>query len=322
MQETWGIQLSNQRDHGGRIDSAVARFGGKRADWIDLSTGINPVPYPFRSVSSDAWTALPDLHAHKQLVSAARRFWQVPQEAAIFPVPGASAAIAHIPRLAETGSVHIPGPTYNEHAAAFSAQGWSVTESDASTANAQVIVHPNNPTGYLWAAQDLAAPLRIIDESFCDVTPAHSLVALATQPGTLILKSFGKFWGLAGLRLGFVIGDPELVAKLADILGPWPVSGIALDLGAQALEDEEWAETTRNRLTHDARRLDQVVAQANATLIGGTTLFRLYRVEDAAALQTRLAQHHIWSRTFPYASDWIRLGLPPEDGWHRVENAL
>lgn len=317
----WNFWLSNQRDHGGGIDSAAARHGGARADWIDLSTGINPIPYPVGTLSDMAWSALPDLHAQTALIDAARRFWDIPEGASVLPVPGASAAIAHIPRLMTADVAYIPIPTYNEHAAAFCADGWAVV-TEVQAAQAQVIVHPNNPTGQLWSAQDLTAPLRVIDESFCDVTPAHSLIAQACDPGTLVLKSFGKFWGLAGLRLGFVIGDPTLVAKLAEMLGPWPVSGVALEVGARALNDTAWAETARHRLTHDARRLDDMMTAADATLIGGTTLFRLYRVEDAHAWQDRLARHHIWSRVFPYAPDWIRLGLPSEQGWDRLAQAL
>ena len=137
------------RDHGGGLDLAVLQFGGTRDAWIDLSTGINPHPFPFTSVPTDAWTALPDKAAQNALIDAARAFWSVPAEAAILAVPGASAVIAQIPRLRAPGTVRIVGPTYNEHAAAFAAQDWTVTE-DNQPADAQVVVHPNNPTGQCW----------------------------------------------------------------------------------------------------------------------------------------------------------------------------
>lgn len=312
--------MTRRRDHGGGLDAAVADFGGTRANWVDLSTGINPVPYPVPSVSQDAWQALPDQASTDALVTAARAFWKVPETAAILAAPGASALIAHMPRLGRSASVCIAAPTYNEHAASFAAQGWRV-ETDGHRA-AQVVVNPNNPDGKIWQPQDLTAPFVIVDESFCDVMPANSLIKHSTRPGTLILKSFGKFWGLAGLRLGFAMGDPALIARLSDMLGPWPVSGIALETGAAALRDIDWAKTTRARLDADAARLDALMLGRGANVVGGTSLFRLYRVDNASAWQHRLARHHVWSRVFPYAPDWLRLGLPAPDQWARLESAL
>lgn len=312
--------MQQKRDHGGGLDDAVARYGGHRSDWIDLSTGINPQAYPVPSVSQHAWTALPDTGAATRLTQAARQFWSVPDGADVLATPGASAIIAQIPRLASGGTVRISPPTYNEHAASFSALGWSVRKD--GPADACVLVHPNNPDGHLWTEKDMNTDLTVIDESFCDVTPDASLIRKSTQPGTLVLKSFGKFWGLAGLRLGFAIGDPALISHLSDMLGPWPVSGIALDIGATALEDTGWANATRARLSTDAQRLDALMLARGATLVGGTTLFRLYDVEDAKAFQKHLAQAHIWSRIFPYSTRWLRLGLPAVQDWARIEAAL
>ncbi len=310
-----------KRDHGGGIDGARATFGGTRAGWLDLSTGINPNAYPLPEISADAWGSLPDQGARDALETAARAFWNVPKSAAILAVPGASAAIAHIPRLAPAADVYIPGPTYNEHAASFSAAGWKVIDTPSS-ATASVHVNPNNPDGRIWQATALSGTLRVIDESFCDVTPEATLIAEATMPGTLILKSFGKFWGLAGVRLGFVIGDPALISQLAAMLGPWAVAGPALTIGTAALSDTKWAAETRTQLQLDANRLDKIILNHNAKLIGGTSLFRLYDVRDAARWQTALAQHHIWSRVFPYNAKWLRLGIPGAKGWLRLETAL
>ncbi|KUJ77491.1 threonine-phosphate decarboxylase CobD [Ruegeria profundi] len=308
------------RDHGGGLDEAIASFGGARSDWMDLSTGINPVPYDVTGLTSSDWFELPDHGAFERLSKAARQFWAVPEGAAILPAPGASAIIARIPALAAPGRVQITTPTYNEHAAAFAAQGWSV-QAD-SPAEARVIVHPNNPDGRLWKEADASAPLTVIDESFCDVTPQASLIHLAARPGVIVLKSFGKFWGLAGLRLGFAIGQPELIARLNDLIGPWAVSGPALKIGELALCDTDWANATRNRLTADTKRLDRLLTTRGADLVGGTALFRLYDVDDANEWQDRLARAHIWSRVFPYSKTYLRLGLPPATGWNRLEAAL
>ncbi|WP_028957173.1 threonine-phosphate decarboxylase CobD [Sulfitobacter sp. 20_GPM-1509m] len=309
--------MAQKRDHGGDLDQAMARFGGGRSDWVDLSTGINPVPYPMPAMPDAAWTALPDATATAELEAAARRFWNVPDTADVLAAPGASALIAQMPRLAHPASVAIAGPTYNEHAAAFQAHGWDVGLSGA----AQVLVNPNNPDGKLWTAQDLTGDLLVIDESFCEVTPDASLMAQAARPGTVILKSFGKFWGLAGLRLGFAIGDPALIDALRTMLGPWPVSGIALATGTAALSDPDWAAQTRARLAQDATRLDDIMKAKGATVVGGTDLFRLYDVEDAAAWRDRLAAAHVWSRVFPYSNTWLRLGLPAPDRWAQIEAA-
>ena len=313
------------RDHGGGLDGALACFGGTRGDWIDLSTGINPCPWPVAKADlpADAWTALPDRAAAQALNDAARSLWQVPDRMAILAAPGASALIARIPALAQAGRVNIGQPTYNEHAAAFRIHGWQVTAQTEAKLDARVIVHPNNPTGAWGQPEALAhVPLVVVDESFCDVAPERSLLPHMPPKGGIILKSFGKFWGLAGLRLGFAIGDPALLARLAEAMGPWPVSGPALAIGAAALADQEWHDQTRARLAADALRLDHLMQGAGAQIAGGTDLFRLYSVDDAAAWQARLAEARIWTRIFPWSDTLIRLGMPDPAHWTRIEAAF
>ena len=311
--------MTEKRDHGGGLDAAIAKYGGSRGEWLDLSTGINPVPYPMPTLPKDAWTALPDEAAFERLYALARRLWNVPDEAAIIGATGASAIIAALPRVIPKGEVCIPGPTYNEHGAAFAASGWRLGQDPS---HALVAVHPNNPDGHIWKVSDFEAAYTVIDESFCDIAPDQSLIHLASRPGTVVLKSFGKFWGLAGLRLGFAIGDPAIITKLTDLLGPWQISGPALAIGAEALADPAWADETRQRLDRDTARLDALLTKNGAELVGGTTLFRLYKVEDAKAAQDRLAKHYVWSRVFPYAPDWLRLGLPAPERWAQLEAAF
>ncbi|HFQ15958.1 MAG TPA: pyridoxal phosphate-dependent class II aminotransferase [Rhodobacteraceae bacterium] len=311
------------REHGGGLDAAIARYGGARADWLDLSTGINPIHYPIPDLPPAAWTALPDAAAASRLEAAARDFWMVPDQAGVLAAPGASALIASIPRLMPPGRVQIPQRTYNEHAAAFAVAGWQIA---LEGAGARVIVHPNNPTGVLWRGEDEkpgSRQLLIIDESFCDIALGNTHVReMALWPGVVILKSLGKFWGLAGLRLGFAIGDPALIARLAEMLGPWPVSGLAQHAGSVALEDMRWANATRQRLTVDVARMDATVQMKGAELVGGTALFRLYKVDNALKWQERLAKGRVWSRVFSYEPTWLRLGLPPADRWGQLEAAL
>ncbi|WP_377510859.1 threonine-phosphate decarboxylase [Octadecabacter sp. R77987] len=329
--------MTQARDHGGGLDAAIARYGGVRADWIDLSTGINPVPYPVGKIDPQAWTALPDSGAMARLLDAARSFWNVPDGADIVAANGASAIIARLPFLGPgQGEVHIPTPTYNEHAAAFDAtRQWFTASPD--TRDTHVYVHPNNPDGRTYPADVIGGRrLTVIDESFCDVMPEASHIALVEDQGIMVLKSFGKFWGLGGVRLGFAIGAPETLspvtryaddlvevdATLQDHLGPWSVSGPALEIGARALADQAWAEDTRARLVRDADRLDALLTGAGAQIVGGTSLFRLYEVDDAARWQEHLARHHIWSRVFPYSKTWLRLGLPHPDAWAQLADAI
>jgi len=252
----------------------------------------------------------------------------LPDDAAVLAAPGASALIANVPRLVPPGRARIIERTYNEHEAAFSAAGWEIVRTepdDQPRAEARIVVHPNNPTGHMWSGDDEPADrvLTVIDESFCDVILGNSRMQdRATKPGVVILKSLGKFWGLAGLRLGFAIGDPALIEKLAEMLGPWPVSGVAQHVGRAALEDMEWANQARQIMTVDVARLDALMQAHGAEPIGGTVLFRLYDVGNGSKWQDKLAHGKVWSRSFSYAPTWLRLGLPPQDRWDQLEAAL
>ena len=267
-----------------------------------------------------AWQRLPLASNIDAIKSAARAFWDVPEAASVVVAPGTSALIARIPAVLQGRQVAIAEPTYNEHRRAFENCGWEVSE----TAKTRVVVHPNNPDGRLWHLREISEDAAwVIDESFCDTLPESSLVETAARPGTIILKSMGKFWGLAGLRLGFAICLPETAIKLEHALGPWAVSGPALQIGTRALEDVTWAAQTRARLERDAARLDRMLAQSGLTVVGGTSLFRLAEGQKARALHEALAHSRIWTRVFPYRADWLRLGIPgPADDWQRLANAL
>ncbi|SEB01802.1 threonine-phosphate decarboxylase CobD [Rubrimonas cliftonensis] len=319
-------------DHGGDLGVAISRFGGDRSEWIDLSTGINRVSWPIPSLSAEVWRDLPSAAARDACSNAARRAYRVAADAAILPVAGAQAAIQHLPRLRRPGRAAVLSPTYNEHASAFAAEQWrveEVTTLDALRgADTAIVVNPNNPDGRRsepGALLDIAGTvgLLVVDESFADIDPDVSLCAQAGRDGLLILRSFGKFYGLAGLRLGFAIGACDDVARLQALDGPWPVSGPALAIGAAALGDDAWVGATHARLAADADRLDRLVAQVGWRSVGGTSLFRLYDVGDAAAAQQRLGRARVWSRRFPWSTNFVRLGLPGgEVEWRRLAHAL
>ena len=314
--------MPNTRDHGGGLDDAILKYGGNRTNWLDLSTGINPIPYPIPKVPNHFWHSLPDSQAQSALLSAARKFWKVPNGANIIASSGVSQLIAMLPSLLPVNCVEIIGPTYNEHAAAFHSSGWTVGE----TGSVRVIVHPNNPDGnqHVISKQDAKnTDLMIIDESFCDVTPDETLINLTDQNNVIVLKGLGKFWGLAGLRLGFAVAAPELIKKITDRVGPWAISGPAQFIGQAALTDNSWIIKTRSRLREDSLRLDNLMIEYGNKPLGGTDLFRLYEVKNATKIQNTLAKKFIWTRIFPYSSNWLRLGIPgTEAQWAQLINAL
>lgn len=318
------------REHGGNLDLAQQRFGGRADDWIDLSTGINRQPYPVGEVSAHAWSALPSRAEIEALHQAARHEYRT--NAAIVAIGGAQAAIQLLPQLAPAGRARVLAPTYNEYAGVLVTAGWDVQEvgePDALVgADLAVVVNPNNPDGRNFAPKDLLALLPrvgrlIVDESFADAVPQLSLAPEADRQGLLILRSFGKFYGLAGLRLGFAIGNATDIGKLAAMSGPWPVSGPAIAIGCQALRDDGWAAATSARLARDCVRLDAMAQAQGWHLIGGTALFRLYETPDALAAQEKLARGQIWSRVFGQKATWLRLGLPGSEAeWARLAEVL
>ncbi|KRQ98136.1 threonine-phosphate decarboxylase CobD [Bradyrhizobium valentinum] len=317
-------------EHGGNLDLAVQRFGGRAQDWIDLSTGINRQPYPVSEIEPRHWSALPSRSDIESLHQAAHQAYAT--KAPIVALGGAQAAIQLLPNLSSCGRARILAPTYNEYAAVLAAAAWDVAEvfdlEGLVGADLAVVVNPNNPDGQRHDPNELLALLPrvgrlVVDESFGDAVPDLSLAPEAKRPGLLILRSFGKFYGLAGLRLGFALGSEADVAALAAMAGPWPISAAAIAIGRRALLDRDWTKATSMRLAHDGVRLDAEVRSQDWQLVGGTPLFRLYEAGDARAAQERLARGQIWSRVFGQRPGWLRLGLPGnETEWARFAAAL
>ncbi len=300
--------MTETLQHGGRLSDAARDYGIPRDRWLDLSTGINPVPYPVPALPATAWTRLPDPADLTALEQVAQRAYG--GAGSIVAAPGTQALIQMLPTVLRPASASIPQPTYGEHLAAWA----DIPKVGADEAELVVLVNPNNPDGRRRGRDEIEGLLAsgatvVVDESFADVAPEVSVAGL-NRPGLVVLRSFGKFFGLAGLRLGFAIGDPAIVEALRRRLGPWAVPGPAIVIGQAALADRDWIDAARNRLQADAIRLDALLRRAGAEVIGGTTLFRLVRHGDAAGLHRRLARAGIWVRTFDYAAPWLRFGLP------------
>lgn len=318
------------REHGGDLDAAVQRFGGDPDDWIDLSTGINRLPWPMPDLPEPVTRALPTRALTDRALAAARTAYGT--DAPGVALAGAQAAIQLVPMLRPRGVARVLSPTYNEHSGALDAAGWQVetpaTLEALDGADVAVVVNPNNPDGRCYEPQSLRAlaekvGLLVVDESFADPVPELSLLPTLPDEGVLVLRSFGKFYGRAGLRLGFAFGGAADIARMQGMAGPWAVSGPALASGAAALADDAWRAQAIARLAEGAARLDALAKGAGWRLLGGTTQFRLYDAGDGVAARTGLARHRIWSRAFAARPEWLRLGLPgPEAEWSRLADAL
>ncbi len=313
--------------HGGNLDLARARFGEPADGWLDLSTRINPVAYPIEGLMPEDWTRLPSREAEREVEEIAAKAYGFSDARRLMVTPGTQAVIQALPSLLKAKAVAILGFTYQEHAACWRGAGARVRVIDTldglDDVDALVVVNPNNPDGRIMPAEALLAAgervvqrggIVIVDEAFMDVLdPGQSLLPLLPPIGYVVLRSVGKTWGLAGLRLGFVAGPQPTIETVRRFFGPWSVSGPALKLGARALADTAWLEATRVRLKADCAALDRILIEAGLTIVGGTPLFRLARHDAATAIFERLGRTGILVRPFPDRADWLRFGIPSRD---------
>lgn len=317
-------------EHGGDPQALEAAYGKPKDGWLDLSTGVNPEGYPVGEVAAADWRLLPTAGLLKSLDDAARAYCGISSQAAIVAAPGSQALIQWLPRLRKPGRMRVLGPTYGEHAPAWRAAGHKVDEVDRlgalAGADVAVVVNPNNPDGRLFSQSELLAlktGLLVVDEAFVDPTPEASLASQVGRPGVVVLRSLGKFFGLAGVRLGFALTDKATGAALAEALGPWAVSTPAARIAIRALSDQTWIAVQRRSLPERAARLDRLLAGADLEVVGGTALFRLAHSDRAPEVFERLASAGIAVRRFESDPRRLRFGLPgPEAEWLRLAAAL
>ncbi len=328
--------------HGGDLVSARRRYGAREGagedGWIDLSTGINPVPYPIPDIPMDAWTRLPGFRETRAFMAAASESYGA-SEGAILPIPGAQAGIQLLGRaLAKHGgpTVYL-APTYGEYVRCFQ-NAEPVSDLFAirralDAGGVAIICNPNNPDGRALAPGEVLALADraerragwlVVDESFADIAPEISACSRAGRGGLVVLRSFGKFYGLAGLRLGALLGPPRLLSTVEKDMGPWPVSGPALHIGRTALLDDAWAKEARNRIRADARWLSDRLERAGYRVIGRAGLFTLIKLDDVRGWHVHLAKLGIWTRVFKDHPNWLRMGMPglSEHDWRRLSAAL
>ncbi len=321
-------------EHGGDLARASREYGISEERWLDLSTGINPLGYPVPPMPPNAWLRLPG--DAEPLVRAARDCYRAME---LLPVAGTQAAIQALPRLRAHSRVTLADLTYNEYAHAWKRRGHAVhavppREFDERLAGTDVLVvcNPNNPNCERiepdrlleWhAALAARGGWLIVDEAYIDVSPDASLAPFASRPGLIVLRSLGKFFGLAGARIGFVSAERSLLHVLEDELGPWTVAGPAQFAAGAALRDRDWQAQTRAALIASGRRLHALLARSGIAA-QGTALFQWWRDEHAAELHRALARQAILTRRIRDGdSGGVRIGLPGDEAdWRRLERAL
>ncbi len=305
--------------HGGNLADARRSFPGALEPFLDLSTGINPVPYPVPTLDDGCFTRLPEAADIAALERIAAAGYGVADPASVVAAPGTQSLIQLLPRLTPRSRVAILGPTYGEHARCWLAAGHAVrdvaTLDEASGHDVVVVCNPNNPDGRRMPPDRLralaaSAALLVVDEAFADFEPDLSLAPTLPSAGVVVLRSFGKAYGLAGVRLGFALAGPDRAARLRDAVGPWAVSGSAIAIAAKALADRDWLANAARRLVADTARLDQILIAAGFCLVGGTTLYRLMWHRRAPDIFDRLGRAGILVRRFEHDRGWLRFGIP------------
>lgn len=311
-------------EHGGSLGAARALFPGAPEPWIDLSTGINPHAYPQLDLPQTALKRLPEPSRVAALCAVAAKAYGAPHARTVVAAPGTQILLPLVAGLVAPGRARILGPTYAEHAVAADLAGHDVEDVDAFDAlfdaDLAVVVNPNNPDGRMIARDDLVAlakhlaakgGLLVVDEAFLDVAPDElGMASMVEEAGAVVLRSFGKFFGLAGVRLGFAVAPSKIAEHLAMRLGPWAVSGPALEYGLAALADRDWQAAMRRQIAAEAGQLDRLLTGAGLTIIGGTPLYRLIEHADAQSLFITLGQHGIAARRFAGRATLLRFGLP------------
>lgn len=319
-------------EHGGNLQQAAQQYGRPLADWLDLSTGINPQHYPIPDLPSSLFQRLPPIN--DDLSEAARAYYGCTD---LLPCAGSQAALQVLPTLRPPCRVAMPGIMYQEHAHAWQRAGHEVQFFEHSpdrdlleSMDVLLVCNPNNPTGQAYSVETLLewhdrlaarGGWLVVDEAFMDTTPLHSLASHTGQAGLWVLRSLGKFFGLAGLRVGFLLGEPQALSQVESLLGPWTLAGPSRYIATLALRDNAWQSQMRTHLPAQSAQLLQLLKQQGMTATGGTALFQYVQHPHSRLLQQALAKEGVWTRYFD-APEALRFGLPPNQDWQRLAHAL
>ena len=330
------LPLLTLPSHGGSIVHAEKLFGEPKQGWLDLSTAINPNAYPVPDILDSVWQKLPDNDLESAAADEALKFFKAEKKESLALAPGTQSIIQWLPWLRKPGTVGVIGPTYSEHARAWQAAGHEVTVipdlPDRGHFSVIVVTNPNNPDGKRRSRRDLlrlaegqaqTGGLLVVDEAFAEVAPDLSIANEGGRKGLCVLRSFGKFFGLAGLRLGFALAHDELTCELKTALGPWPVSGPALAICRQAFADTSWQNQALFDLNQSAANMDTLIKRHELMFLGGTPLFYLIAHAKAHELYYHLGLNGVLTRAFDDQPGRLRFGMPKnEEEFDRFDDAL
>jgi cobalamin biosynthesis protein CobC len=319
-------------EHGGNLAFAAKQYGIPLENWLDLSTGINPNGYPIPDIPSAAWQRLP--LDNDGLIAAACAYYGAPFALA---TSGSQAALQVLPQLRAPCKIVMPKTMYQEHAYAWKRHGHDIRFFDSrpnevilNQADVVLLCNPNNPTAIQFSPKELLnihAQLAnrggwlVVDEAFIDATPEYSLARYTHLEGLFVLRSLGKFFGLAGARVGFLLAPEPWLNKVQEIIGPWPLTGASRLIAKQALSNADWQVNARIQLSANSERLAKLLHKYGLTPEAGTALFQFIPTTQSEAIHKALAEQGIWIRLFSDISG-LRFGLPSENGWRKLEDAL
>ena len=320
-------------EHGGYLISAAEKYKIPIEQWVDLSTGINPNGWPIPNIPSACWQRLPE--SGDSLISAAKDYYQCQS---ILAVAGSQAAIQILPQLRSKSKVGVLPLAYAEHGYSWKKAGHEIVELTEETIGDQldlldvlILINPNNPTTQRFSKDHLLNWHKklqqrngwlIVDEAFIDTTPEESLCSYPASDGLIILRSIGKFFGLAGIRCGFVVGQEKLLTKINEALGPWTISHPSRYVATAALIDKQWQQQTRYDLKKQSERLVLLLTKRGLKPDGQTDLFVWIKIPEAKGIHQALAEQGVLTRLFDQPLS-LRFGLPQnEQQWSQFDIAL
>ncbi len=324
--------------HGGALNDAMQfseKLGfasGKKEDWLDLSTGINPCAYPLPEFTLEDWQKLPEPDDLARLVKEADRYFGLDDEKNLLPISGSALAIQLLAFFLKGWKTYLLNPTYGDYGRAWPEHGHFEKLDEVALGNLVVITNPNNPDGRRFSCAELSdfaiknsqrGGFLIVDEAFGDLYPQDSIIHLTKTQNVIVLKSFGKFFGYGGLRLGFIAAPDNMIKKLAPLLASWPISGPAIKFGIKAYADDDWHSHTRILLHQKTERITALFKETGLEIKGQTSLFTLIENDKAENLFHNLLKHKIYIRYFLEYPGLLRFGLPKTlDDFERLKKAL
>lgn len=306
-------------EHGGNLERAMQSYGGSPSDWIDISTGISPFSASLPELRLSDWHRLPESASLDELAQIAQVYYASNQECIV--TSGSQFLINHLPDLLK-GDIGILEPSYGEYAASFARHGREYNALDTideiDDVQSIILANPNNPDGRLYAQgelYELAEVLKkrdgylVVDEAFCDVCDNASMLIADPIENLIVLKSFGKFFGLAGARIGFVFAHNDVLHQIEQLQGPWSVSGPSISVAKYVLTCDGIHQDLLREISSRHSQFIQMLSDTRLKIIGGTKLFTLIEHENATDLHEHFLNKKILTRKFDYNACWLRLGL-------------